>query len=158
MTVTTSDGSHSSLPSSVFSLSPFWRVSLVRFLTVPGKSVLLAERRTRSLSVSPPDSDTPSRCSPSLVIITLAVVLLSAWIGVVVMLIAPAMALLPNSVLCGPFSTSTRLTSVRSLNEAAWYASGMSSTMTATSDSTPIPNEKVPMPRMLMLLLAGWVL
>jgi hypothetical protein len=78
-------------------------------------------------------------------------------IGLVVMLIAPAIELLPNSVLCGPFSTSMRPTSARSLKAPACMPSGTSSTITATSASTPMPSEKVPMPRILMLKLPGWV-
>src|SRR3569832_24372 len=79
----------------------------------------------------------------------------SAVGAAVVMLRTPAMALLPNSVLCGPRSTSTRSTSTRSLNAAAWKPRGTSSMTTATSDSTAIPLEKVPMPRMLIAKLPG---
>src|SRR5471032_1794789 len=77
--------------------------------------------------------------------------------GLVTMLIAPATADLPNSVLCGPFSTSMRVMSARSLKAWNWVAMGMSSMMTATSDSTPMPTETVPMPRMKMALLAAVV-
>jgi hypothetical protein len=75
----------------------------------------------------------------------------------VAMFSTPAMALLPNRVLCGPRSTSTRSTSIRSLKAAAWKPIGTSSMTTATSDSTAIPFEKVPMPRILMLKLPGWL-
>jgi hypothetical protein len=63
------------------------------------------------------------------------------------MLMRPAEAALPYSVLCGPRKTSIRWTSERSANARAWNATGTSSTWTATLGSTPMLNANVPMPR-----------
>ncbi len=71
------------------------------------------------------------------------------------MLIAPATALLPNKVLCGPFRISIRLTSVKPCSAITCIPIGTSSITTTTSASTPTPTEVVPMPRMLMLLFEG---
>ena len=69
------------------------------------------------------------------------------------MLTTPAEAFLPNSVPCGPLSTSTRWTSPSESNACACCTTGRSSTMTATLGSTPIEKAKVPMPRRMIELL-----
>ena len=62
-------------------------------------------------------------------------------------LITPALAFLPNSVPCGPRSTSSRATSARSLKASAARLSTTPSSTVETEGSTAIENEVVPSPR-----------
>ena len=63
------------------------------------------------------------------------------------MLITPALAFLPNSVPWGPRSTSSRATSIRSLNASPERAKTTPSTTVETDGSPAIEKLAVPTPR-----------
>ena len=71
------------------------------------------------------------------------------------MLITPADALLPNSVDCGPRSTSIASISDKSENACSLRTKGTSSTMTATLGSILVLKTLVPIPRRLKLLFVA---
>ena len=60
---------------------------------------------------------------------------------------APAALLRPNSVPCGPFSTSMRSMSLKASSEAPVRAEYTPSTYTPTAESVPTPKSPVWMPR-----------
>ncbi len=94
--------------------------------------------------------------SPSLVTSVLTDAVSVSVGGSVVMLIRPAEADLPYSVLCGPRSTSICAMSDKSVKARGWKAIGMSSTTTATLGSTPMEKANVPTPRMVSEAFTGF--
>ena len=65
----------------------------------------------------------------------------------------PALAFLPNSVDCGPFSTSIRCTLIRSFNEPAVRDRNTLSMNTPTEGSIPKLFAPLPNPRMMKVVL-----
>ena len=141
----------------VVPFEPLTHSPVVRLRTLPLNSLLLAATRNPSVSVMSPPYETLARYSLSSVCSRLTLPRSGPPTGSVMMLTAPAIDALPYSVLCGPLMISIRAASARSLNAMNCRPIGTSSTVTDTSDSTPMPIELVPMPRMLMPLFAGVV-
>ena len=74
-------------------------------------------------------------------------------------LITPAEVFLPNTVPCGPLSTSIRSTSPRSPKPTELRGRYTPSITTPTDDSRPTLSPTVPMPRMRAVVMASfWVL
>ena len=74
-------------------------------------------------------------------------------------LITPAEVFLPNTVPCGPFSTSIRSSSPRSPKPTELRGRYTPSITTPTEDSRPTLSPTVPMPRMRAVVIASlWVL
>ena len=120
----------------------------------PSLSLVLADNLKERLSVSGPVT-VPLRISaPSPPAVASTKPPISSFGALVVILITPADAFLPNRVDCGPLSTSTRSMVGKSANDDEDRDLGTPSISTKTAGSIPGLFAPLPKPRMTKLVCA----